>query len=74
MAASGDAPETLQTIASQGNPVLRRPLKESVRGPKVCLALLKDTLPTRSLQAFMATARAVLNAGLLERYERLAAR
>ena len=59
------------THSYQGNPVLRRPLKESVRGPKVCLALLKGTLPTRSLQAFMATARAVLNAGLLQRYERL---
>lgn len=58
----------------QGNPVLRRPIEEPVRGPKVCLALLKGALPTRSLQAFMATARAVLNAGLLERYERLTAR
>ena len=58
----------------QGNVLVRRPLEEPVRGPKVCLALLKDALPTRSLEAFMAAARVTLNARFLERYERVAAR
>lgn len=58
----------------QGNPVLRRPLVEPVRGPKVCLAILKSAFPTRSLEAFMAAARAVLNSRLLARYERLGSR
>ena len=58
----------------QGNPVLRRPLVEPVRGPKACLAILKSAFPTRSLEAFMAAARAVLNSRLLARYERLGSR
>ena len=58
----------------QGNPVLRRPLVEPVRGPKVCLAILESAFPTRSLEAFMAAARAVLNSRLLARYERLGSR
>lgn len=58
----------------QGNPVLRRPLLEPVRGPKVCLAILESAFPTRSLEAFMAAARAVLNSRLLARYERLGSR
>ena len=59
------------TRSYQGNLLLRRPLQESVPGPKVCLALLKGALPTRSLEAFMAAARAALNARLIERYEKL---
>ena len=58
----------------QGNPVLRRPLLEPVRGPKVCLAILESAFPTRSLEAFMAAAREVLNSRLLARYERLGSR
>ena len=59
------------TRSYQGNPVLRRPLVEPVRGPNVCLAILESAYPTRSLEAFMAAARAVLNSRLLARYERL---
>ena len=59
------------TRSYQGNMLLRRPLEESVPGPKVCLAILKGALPTRSLEAFMAAARAALNPRLLDRYERL---
>ena len=59
------------TRSYQGNLLLRRPLQETVPGPKVCLALLKNALPTRSLQAFMAAARGALNARLIERYERM---
>ena len=59
------------TRSYQGNMLLRRPLEEPVPGPKVCLAILKGALPTRSLEAFMAAARAALNVRLLERYERL---
>ena len=59
------------TRSYQGNLLLRRPLMESVPGPKVCLAFLKDSVPTRSLEAFMVAARASLSARLLERYERM---
>ena len=62
------------TRSYQGNLLLRRPLEEPVPGPKVCLALLKGALPTRSLEVFMAAARAALNARLIERYERLSPR
>ena len=62
------------TRSYQGNLLLRRPLVESLPGPKVCLAFLKDAVPTRSLEAFMVAARASLNARLLERYERMNSR
>ena len=58
----------------RGNLLLRRPLAEPVRGPKVCLAFLKDMLPTRGQEAFMKAARAALNPRLLKRYERLYSR
>lgn len=58
----------------RGNLLLRRPLAEPVRGPKVCLAFLKDMLPTRGQEAFMKAARAALNPKLLKRYERLYSR
>lgn len=54
----------------RGNLLLRRPLAEPVPGPKVCLAFLKDMLPTRGQEAFMKAARAALNSRLLKRYER----
>ena len=59
------------TRSYQGNLLLRRPLEEPVPGPKVCLALLEGAMPTRGLEAFMATARGALNARLIERYERM---
>ena len=62
------------TRSYQGNVLLRRPLQEPVPGPKVCLALPKSALPTRSLETFMAAARAALNARLVERYERMSTR
>lgn len=62
------------TRSYQGNLLLRRPLRESVPGPNVCLAFLADMLPTRGLEAFMNAARAALNPRLLERYERLHSR
>ena len=58
----------------QGNLLLRRPLEESVPSPNVCLAFLKDMLPTRGHEAFMKAARAALNPRLLKRYERLHSR
>jgi len=58
----------------QGNVLLRRPLLEPVPGPKVCLALPKGALPTRSLEAFMVHARAALNARLVKRFERVSTR
>ena len=58
----------------QGNLLLRRPLAEPVPGPKICLAFLKDMLPTRSQEAFMKAARAALNSRFIERYERLHSR
>ena len=57
------------TRSYQGNLLLRRPLEESVSGPNVCLAFLKDLLPTRGQEAFMNAARAALNPGLFKRYE-----
>ena len=62
------------TRSYQGNVILRRPIEESMPGPGVCLAFLKDMLPTRSLEAFMNTARAALSPRLLKRYERLNSR
>ena len=53
----------------QGNLLVRRPLEETVRGPKVCMAFLEDMLPTRGQEAFMNATRSILNARLLERYE-----
>ena len=62
------------TRSYQGNLLLRRPLRESVPGPNVCLAFLKDMVPTRGLEAFMNAARAALNSRLVKRYERLHSR
>ena len=62
------------TRSYQGNLLLRRPLRESVPGPNVCLAFLEDMVPTRGLEVFMNTARTALNSRLLDRYERLQSR
>ena len=59
------------TRSYQGNRLVRRPLEEPVPGPNVCLAFLKDMMPTRGHEAFMKAARATLHPTFLERYETL---
>ena len=62
------------TRSYQGNLLVRRSLREPVPGPNVCLAFLKDMMPTRGQESFMKAARAALNARFLKRYERLHSR